>query len=145
MSRNEEQAPQGAREVRLDKWLQVARIYKTRTQSAEAIAAGHVKMDGQNAKAGRILKPGDKLEVRKGTRRLHLTVLGLEPKPVAKELAKELYSIEEEHENLDGLTDEQREHVRLMRAMDRAQEASRRGLGRPTKKERRDIGKVRGK
>ena len=65
--------------------------------------------------------------------------------PIAKELARELYSVEEEHEDLDGLSDEQREHVRLMRAMDRAQETSRKGLGRPTKKERRDIGKVRGK
>lgn len=142
---NDDRDGRGTQEVRLDKWLQVARIYKTRTQSAEAIAAGHVKMDGQNAKASRVLKPGDQLEVRKGSRRLYLTVVALEAKPVAKELARELYTVREEHENLDGLTDEQREHIRLMRAMDRVQEASRRGLGRPTKKERRDIGKVRGK
>ncbi|MCA9782281.1 MAG: hypothetical protein KC518_01770 [Candidatus Cloacimonetes bacterium] len=132
-------------EVRLDKWLQVARIYKTRTQSGEAITAGHVKMDGANAKASRILKAGDQIEVRKGSRRLYLTVLALEPKPVAKEKARELYSVREEHENLDGLSPEQQQYVKLMRSMDRAQEASRKGQGRPTKRDRRDIDRAKGR
>ncbi len=132
-------------EVRLDKWLQVARIYKTRSQAAEAIQAGHVKMEGRRAKAAQAIKVGDEILVTKGSRKLQLTVKGLAAKPIAKELARELYTAKEEFEQTDGLDEEQREIVRRMRQMDRLQQAARQGKGRPTKKERRDIGKSRGR
>jgi len=128
-------------QVRVDKWLQVARIYKTRSQAGEAIDAGHVKLAGARVKAGHILRRGEVLEVSKGARRLFLTVLGLAERPIAAELARGLYSVREEADQLDALTPEQRETVRLMRQMDRAAQASRRGQGRPTKKERRDLGR----
>jgi ribosome-associated heat shock protein Hsp15 len=130
-------------QVRLDKWLQVARIYKTRSQASEAIDAGHVRMDGARAKAGRTLRIGDRIEVVKGSRRLQLQVLGLAEKPMPAAEARKLVEIREEHETLDGLSPEQREVARLMRQMDRAAQASRRGQGRPTKRERRDLDKGR--
>lgn len=128
-------------QVRVDKWLQVARIFKTRTQAGEAIDAGHVKLGGTRVKAGHILKKGEVLEVTKGSRRLFLTVVGLAEKPIAAELARELYTVREEVDRLEHLTPEQVETVRVMKAMDRAAQASRRGLGRPTKKDRRDLGR----
>jgi len=129
------------REVRVDKWLQVARIFKTRSQASEAIDAGHVKMGGGRVKAGHILKLGEVLEVSKGARRLWLTVKAVAERPLPPAEARELYELREEVERLDSLTEEQRETVKLMRLMDRAAQASRKGQGRPTKKDRRDLGR----
>lgn len=140
-NRKEDAPGPAAVQVRLDKWLQVARIYKTRSQASEAIDAGHVRMDGSRAKAGRLLKPGDLVDVVKGARRLKLKVLGLAEKPLPAAEARKLVEIQEEHETLDGLSEEQRDYVRLMRQMDRASQASRKG--RPTKKDRRELGRGR--
>jgi ribosome-associated heat shock protein Hsp15 len=125
----------------VDKWLQVARIFKTRSQAGEAIDAGHVKLDGSRVKAGHIVKRGETLEVIKASRRLWLTVLGVAERPLPPPEARALYELREEVERLEGFSDEQRETLRVMRAMDRAAQASRKGLGRPTKKDRRDLGR----
>jgi len=90
-------------------------------------------------KAGHIVKLGEELEVTKGPRRLFLTVVGLAEKPIAAELARKLFTVREEVDRLDSLTPEQRETVRVMKLMDRAAHASRKGQGRPTKKDRRDL------
>jgi ribosome-associated heat shock protein Hsp15 len=133
----------GQIEVRLDKWLQVARIFKTRSQSGEAIDAGHVKMEGSRAKAGRILKIGDAIEVQKGNRKLFLTVKGLAAKPIAKDLARELYSVKEEADCMNNLSEDDREQMRMMQQMDRINQASRKG--RPSRREREDINKAKGR
>ncbi len=144
-SKTRKQEPKAADppEVRLDKWLQVARIFKTRSQAGEAIDGGRVKMDGRPAKAGRIMHPGDRIEVSKGNRKLVLEVRGLAPRPIPAAEARELYVLHEEHETLDHLDEQQREYVRMMHQLDRVQQASR--SGRPTKKERREITRARGK
>lgn len=49
--------------MRIDKWLWAARFYKTRSLAAQAIAAGHVKLDGHTVKAARELHVGDRLDV----------------------------------------------------------------------------------
>jgi len=51
--------------MRIDKWLWAARFFKTRTLAAEAIAAGHVSVDGERAKAAKALRPGDTVVVRR--------------------------------------------------------------------------------
>ena len=51
--------------MRIDKWLWAARFFKTRTLAAEAIAAGHVSVNGERAKAAKDLKPGDHVVVRR--------------------------------------------------------------------------------
>ena len=134
-------SPRPDPQVRVDKWLQVARIFKTRSQAGEAIDAGHVKLEGSRVKAGHVLKKGEVLEVTKGARRLFLTVVGLVEKPIAAELARELYTVREEVDRLENLSPEQVETVRLMKLMDRAAQASRKGQGRPTKKDRRSMDK----
>ena len=52
--------------MRIDKWLWAARFYKTRSLAAQAIAAGHVKLDGHTVKAARELHVGDRLDVATG-------------------------------------------------------------------------------
>ncbi len=138
-------AEAGGLSVRLDKWLQVARVYKTRSQATEALDAGHVKMEGRRAKASHVVKPGDEIEVTKGARRLYITVKGLAAKPIPAQEARELLEVREEVDRLDDLSPDQIETLRAMRAMDRAMQASRKGLGRPTKRDRRDIEKNRGR
>jgi ribosome-associated heat shock protein Hsp15 len=49
--------------VRLDKWLWAARFVKTRALAAAAIAAGHVQLNGETAKASKIVKPGDEVRL----------------------------------------------------------------------------------
>jgi len=51
--------------MRIDKWLWAARFYKTRTLATAAIAAGHVSVNGERAKASRALREGDEVAVRK--------------------------------------------------------------------------------
>ena len=51
--------------MRVDKWLWAARFFKTRTLAADAIAAGHVTVNGERAKAAKDLKPGDCVVVRR--------------------------------------------------------------------------------
>ncbi|CAG1021478.1 partial Heat shock protein 15, partial [Patescibacteria group bacterium] len=51
--------------VRLDKWLWVARFYKTRSLAAEAISGGKVHVNGQRVKASREIKVGAKLSITK--------------------------------------------------------------------------------
>ncbi|HET9470979.1 MAG TPA: S4 domain-containing protein, partial [Usitatibacter sp.] len=51
--------------MRIDKWLWAARFFKTRTHAAEAIAAGHVSVNGERAKAAKALRAGDAVVVRR--------------------------------------------------------------------------------
>jgi ribosome-associated heat shock protein Hsp15 len=51
--------------MRIDKWLWAARFFKTRTLAADAIAAGHVSVNGERAKPAKEVKPGDQVVVRR--------------------------------------------------------------------------------
>ena len=77
--------------VRLDKWLWVARFFKTRGLSADEIGKGRVEVNGQAAKASRELHPGDTIELRQGpvTRTLIVRALSLQRGPAA--VAQALY------------------------------------------------------
>src|SRR5689334_3517095 len=55
-----------AMSVRLDKWLQVARVFKTRTQATHAVDLNRVRVNGQTVKPHRNLVPGDRVEVEIG-------------------------------------------------------------------------------
>ena len=127
--------PAAEPEVRLDKWLQVVRMFKTRSQATRACNLGHVRVGGETAKPHRRVAVGDRVEVAKGDWTRILEVKELRDKPVPKEMAARLY---EDHSppppSLDPLE-------RLMRRPPVQRE---RGAGRPTKRERRQIDKLRG-
>jgi ribosome-associated heat shock protein Hsp15 len=56
----------GVPALRIDRWLWCARFFKTRSLAAEAVKAGHVRVNGQRCKPARDVKVGDKLEVVRG-------------------------------------------------------------------------------
>ena len=53
-------------EVRLDKWLWAARFFKTRALAAESAGGGKIEINGERAKPSRIVRPGDRLCIRRG-------------------------------------------------------------------------------
>ena len=52
-------------EARIDKWMWAVRIFKTRTIAAEACKKGRITINGSLAKAARMIKPGDVIQVKK--------------------------------------------------------------------------------
>lgn len=120
--------------VRLDKWLQVARAFKTRTQATRACTLGRVLVNGERAKPHRHLHLDDKVEIDLGDWQRILVVRELRDRPVAKAEAATLY------QDLSGPRPK-------LDAIDRALRgpAARRekGAGRPTKQERRAMERFR--
>jgi ribosome-associated heat shock protein Hsp15 len=80
-------------DVRLDKWLWAARLFKTRSLATEEVARGRVTVNGQPAKAARALRPGDRLQIRHGVVTREIVVRALStvrgPAPVAQTLYEE--------------------------------------------------------
>ena len=115
---------------RLDKWLWVARFFKTRALAAEAVGKGRIIVNGVTAKASRELHEGDRLELRLDTSPRVIVVRGLSlqrgPAPVAQALYEE--------------TPESVEQRALLAAQRKAQPEPALTLehGRPTKRDRRD-------
>jgi ribosome-associated heat shock protein Hsp15 len=123
-------------EVRLDKWLQVARMFKTRSQATRACTLSRVRVGGQNAKPHRSVAVGDRIEIeRAGDWTQTIVVRELRDKPVAKAEAAGLY---------DDQSPPRPELSELERLMRRPPERREQGAGRPTKKERRQIERWRG-
>lgn len=116
--------------VRLDKWLQVARMYRTRTKATHACDLGRVRVNGQTAKPHRQLAVGDRVELTQGEWDRVLVVQELRDKPVARTEAAKLY------EDLSPPRPAPDPLARLLRRPLVTREA---GAGRPTKKERRDM------
>lgn len=115
--------------MRIDKWLWVVRVFKTRSLAAEACSKGHILMGELPVKASRTVKTGDVVKVRKAPIYRSYKVL----EPVSNRVgAKEVHRFMEEvtpQSELDML-----EMQKNMQWITRD-----RGAGRPTKKERRDL------
>jgi ribosome-associated heat shock protein Hsp15 len=120
----------GDSSVRLDKWLQVARVFKTRTQATRACTLGKVQVNGERAKPHRNLRLEDRIEVDLKDWQRVLIVRELRDRPVAKAEAVKLY------EDLSGPRPKLDAIDRAMRGPGVKRE---RGAGRPTKQERRKI------
>jgi ribosome-associated heat shock protein Hsp15 len=90
--------------VRLDKWLWAARFAKTRSAATELVLAGHVKVGGERVKPAREVALGDTVEIRTGTVRRTVVVIGIAdrrgPAKVAATLYEETPSSREERERL---------------------------------------------
>ena len=116
--------------VRVDKWLWAVRVFKTRSDAAEACRTGKVTINGTEAKPSKELKEGDILTVKKvPIMRYSYKVLGLvERRLPAKDVPTYCPDITPQEE-LDKLN-APKETFFVVRD---------RGAGRPTKKERRDM------
>ncbi len=125
-------APQKA--VRVDKWLQVCRVFKTRTKATKACDLSRVKVNGVTAKAHRRLALEDRVEIEFRDWTRILVVKELRDKTLPKAQAPRLY------EDLSPPKPVPDEFERLMRRRPVARE---RGAGRPSKKERRDLDRLR--
>jgi ribosome-associated heat shock protein Hsp15 len=125
--------------VRLDLWLDVACLFKTRSEAQKACRLGKIAVGGQTAKAHRDIKPGDEIEVgRPFGRRQTVIVIGLAEKHVAKAEARLLYE--------DVTPKPSPEQVELLRMARLAGPFTRPGsLGSPDKRERRALRKLKGR
>ncbi|MHC1778150.1 MAG: RNA-binding S4 domain-containing protein [Lentimicrobium sp.] len=121
-----------ADELRIDKWLWAVRIYKTRTLAGDSCRAGKVKMDGIAVKPSRALKLGDVMTVSIGPLIRTLKVKALIHNRVSAKLVPE---------SIEDLTPvEEYERIKFMHELNA--EKRDRGTGRPTKKDRRFIDKL---
>jgi ribosome-associated heat shock protein Hsp15 len=120
--------------IRIDKWLWAARFYKTRSLATDEIGKGRVEVNDQTAKASREVKMGDTLKIRQGDVTRTIQVLGLSDQRGPAPVAQQLY--EESPESL-ALREKAAVQRRLAREPALSIEQ-----GRPTKRNRRDLEKV---
>lgn len=83
--------PSDSERVRIDKWLWAARFFKTRVLAGEAVDGGKVHVNGDRVKAARPLKPGDRLEIRRGQEQFEVIVRALSERRGPASVAQELY------------------------------------------------------
>ncbi|MBP3202447.1 MAG: RNA-binding S4 domain-containing protein [Bacteroidales bacterium] len=116
-------------EVRIDKYLWAIRVFKTRTEAAEACKGGKVKVGEGNAKPSRTVQEGDVIHVRKGAVNYVYKVI----QPIENRVGAKLV------ENFAlNLTPEE-ELEKLHAPVETFFLTRDRGAGRPTKKDRRDL------
>lgn len=115
----------GPESVRVDRWLWSVRVFKTRNQAAVACRNGQVRMAGVSVKASKLLRVGDKLEVKRGRALISVTVIDLLEKRIGP---KAINKFKEEHIL-------QEDPVVKMKSVP----ARTSGQGRPTKRQRRAI------
>lgn len=85
--------------MRVDKWLWVARFFKTRSKAKEAVLGGRVHVNGERTKAARDVQVGDKLEISRGLDKELVVITGLSERRGNGEAAKALYDETEESLN----------------------------------------------
>ncbi len=116
-------------DTRIDKFLWAIRAFKTRTDATDACKGGKVKIGGVNAKPSKEVKPGDILQVRKGTLTFTYKVL----QPLERRVGAKL--VPQYAENLTPAS----ELEKLRAPVETFFVTRDRGAGRPTKKDRREI------
>ena len=121
--------------TRIDKWLWAVRIFKTRSLATERCSGGKVKIDGNTVKASRLIKPGDLIKVRKGVIKYDYKVLKISEKRMGAKIIPDFR---------EDLTKEE-ELEKLKTSTSLPYQTREKGKGRPTKKERRIIDKLKGK
>jgi ribosome-associated heat shock protein Hsp15 len=116
--------------LRLDKYLWSIRLFKTRSQAAAACESSKVKFDGMQAKASRNVKIGDEYEVKTEAKKWRIKVTGLLEKRVQYAEAIKYYA--------DITPAEEIERIQFQAASFHSGKRPSK-IGRPTKKQRRDI------
>lgn len=120
-----------ATSARVDSWLWAVRVFKSRSQATAAVKAGHVRVNGERAKPATNVKVGDRVVVRGGPAERILVVEKVLVKRVSATLAAQAVIDQSPPPPPKELT------VRVA--------VRERGAGRPTKRERRDLDRLRGR
>ena len=121
--------------VRIDKWLWAIRVFKTRSLANDACQSGKVKINNSRIKPSRAVQIGEKITVQKGYIKHEYEVTGIIEKRVSAKLAQENY--------IDHTPEE--EKIKQNTKLFTPQYTREKGMGRPTKKERREMDKFIGK
>jgi ribosome-associated heat shock protein Hsp15 len=118
--------------LRLDVWLDVACLFRTRSEAQRACKMGRISLNGQPAKPHRELRPGDEVIISRPLgRKQTVVVRGLADKHIAKAAARELYEDRTPQPTAEEI--EMRRIERLTRALNRAPSIT------PDKRERRRL------
>ena len=120
--------------MRVDKWLWTTRVYKTRSQATEACKSNKIKIEEMALKPSRELKVGEIINVNLGVYKKTIKVLGFPQNRLSAKLIVDF---------IEDMTPESvYKEVKLM--MKTRFEIRDRGIGRPTKRERRNIESLKG-
>lgn len=118
--------PAGNIRSRIDTWLKLVCLFKHRADATEACKGGHVKLNGLRVKPAAPVKPGDLIEFYAGSHFRRVVVQSVPAGNVSKEVARTMYIDETPVQpKVETVTIRQR------------------GAGRPTKRDRREIEKLR--
>jgi ribosome-associated heat shock protein Hsp15 len=117
---------------RLDKWLWTVRVFKTRAMATEACRKGRILVNGMEAKPSKEIKPGESVTVRKPPLVYSYIVKNITNSRLPAKLVPEFLDDQTSPEELEKL-----------KVRDSFFYTRDRGTGRPTKKERREIDKLR--
>jgi len=118
--------------VRIDRWLWAVRVFKTRGAAAEACKGGKVEIGGENVKPSRYVRIGEKVDVNKEGVLREYRVVGLLLKRVGAKVVADF---------VEDLTPPERLETRRETVAQRVLQREA-GLGRPTKRERREIDRL---
>jgi len=123
--------------VRLDVWLDIACLYKTRSEAQRACEGGKVGVNGQRSKARRPVRVGDEIQLsRPYGRKQTLVVAGLADRHISKAEARMLYT-----DTTPPISEEERE----VRRLERIYRAAMHRTHAPDKRERRELRKLKGR
>jgi ribosome-associated heat shock protein Hsp15 len=114
--------------LRVDKWLWMVRLFKTRTMASDACNAGKVKINGINCKPSRDVKTGDELQVRIGQLQKTVQIIAFPKNRIPAKLVPDYY--------LDMTPAEEYERVKMLSSRFESRDH---GIGRPTKRDRRQL------
>lgn len=119
--------------MRLDKWLWAARFFKTRSLASSEVDGGHIELNGERAKPAKQIRVGDELRIRMNQTTYVVHVRGLSERRGPANEARLLY--EESEASV-------RERERLAEQRRLAPTPAYEEGGRPTKRDRRDMARV---
>ena len=122
--------PEQKEKLRIDKYLWAIRIFKTRSLAAEACEKGKVKLNGDSVKASKSVTIGDEYEIKTEAKKWIIKVTALLPNRVQYSEAIKFY--------IDLTPEEDSEAIKIQAASFHTGKRLSK-IGRPTKKERRDL------
>ncbi len=126
----------GGERIRLDKWLWAARFFKTRALAADAVEGGKIELNGDRAKRAKPVQPGDLIRIRLGPYEHHVVVRAVAGRRGPASEAAGLYAeTPESREARDRLALQLKTVAPLFHP----------DKGRPSKKDRRDLDRLKGR